>query len=107
LSKLIRDVLDNSFITSDLFLKMTRYLIPVTALFACVALSSCVIPQRQLSAEENADSQDRIRQIEDEGYSMRDRERRSAARALGDAGVRAPSVNYHQHQYDSGSYRGY
>jgi hypothetical protein len=38
---------------------------------------------------------------------MRDRERRSAARALGDAGVRAPSVNYHQHQYDSGSYRGY
>jgi hypothetical protein len=86
---------------------MTKHLFPVTALIACAALSSCVIPQRELSQEENADAQDRIRQIEDEGHSMRDRERRSAARALGDAGVRAPSVNYHQHQYDSGSYRGY
>lgn len=79
----------------------------MTLVCACGALSSCIIPQQQLSAEEYADSQDRIRQIEDEGHSMRDRERRSAARALGDAGVRAPSVNYHQHQDYSDSYRRY
>lgn len=84
-----------------------KYLSSFATLSACAALSSCVIPQHQLTAEENADAQERIRQVEDEGYSMRDRERRSAARALGDAGVRAPSVNYHRHEYYSDPYRGY
>jgi hypothetical protein len=86
---------------------MKLHLVPLSALFAGAVLSSCVIPQREMSYEENADSQEKIRQIEDEGYSMRDRERRSSARALGDAGVRQPSINYHQHQHSSDSYRGY
>lgn len=84
-----------------------KYLCSFAALSACAALSSCVIPQRQLTAEENADAQERIRQVEDEGHSMRDRERRSAARALGDAGVRAPSVNYHRNEIYTDPYRRY
>lgn len=73
----------------------------------CALLSSCVIPQQQLTAEQNADSQQRIRDIEDEGYHMRDRERRSAANAQRIGNIGAPPVQYHQHSTYAPSYWGW
>ncbi len=71
------------------------FLLPV------VFLVSCYHHLPPMSPEERAESSRRLHEIEDENFGYRDRERRSAARAIREANGGAP-VHYHQHSHLNG-----
>lgn len=68
---------------------LKRYLSPTAALLTVMTLASCYHEPYPVTYEERAASDQRRREIEDENFYYRDRERRSA----GQAG------NIHYHSY--------
>lgn len=86
---------------------MSNYHTIAIGAFLCLHLTSCVIPQQPLTAEQNRESQRRINEIEDEGFRLRDRERRSAADAERISNIGAPPVQYHQHNTYAPVYSGW